>query len=611
MDSPKKNRKTKTESSKRRNNRLSDYSSGSGSGEGKNIPKKVPSSFTEGITSSTSESSSYKKGSYNTASFADGASSVYSEQLESKSGRRVENQPSSLQEATSSVYTDASYRSDDGRKNLKGGTSAVYPVNMPGASFPATESYNSNSDSLGSDQSRESSFRGRQRRPDNIRLMPFKVKDVMEMIKDNPAYKDKSPVMIKVKENDIDQILEGQGVIRGKAEPLDQYLRPRNSPDSLQKSLREESFRMPTGADIGRPKTSQETKQRHEKPLDELPFSGADRTQKIFAMPDIQAYPVVHSVPRRGRNRSRPAGFEPPRRRVLSKSRSRRRRSRPVRRHSRDRRVVRRQTPRRRYISPCTAYPMCDDQCPITRPYRGPRITGYGPRRVMSNTSNYERRVPRRVVSNYAPYYDRPQRVVSNYNTPYYASAQRVGSYNTPMTSDNSGLYYADSKTEHGRFKHRGNCCCNLCSNKLQFVQPGLCSKKKTVWTNEYAVIPKPQVHLIDPCEELDPAIYPRADNPCIRDGQGNPLTDCIGRPLRSPVGKKFLNFTANGSVMETSLRGNFYTGQPPLCVKCPMPSGTCGPDATHNWWMNCGYPIMSDMNPFYKRVLAAEMGPC
>lgn len=281
MDSPK-NRKTKTQSSKRQNNRPSDYSSGSGSGESKNIPKKVPSSFTEGITSSAytdpSESSSYKKGSYNTASFADGASSVYSELSESKSGRRVKNLPSSLQEATSSVYTDASYRSD-GRKNLKGGTSAVYAVNMPGASFPATESYNS--DSLGSDQSGESSFRGRQRRPENIRLMPFKVKDVMEMIKDNPAYKDKSPVMIKVKENDIDQILEGQGVIRGKAEPLDQYLRPQNSPDSLQESLKEESFRMPTGADIRRPKTSKETKQRHEKPLNELPFSGADRTQKV------------------------------------------------------------------------------------------------------------------------------------------------------------------------------------------------------------------------------------------------------------------------------------------------------------------------------------------
>uniref|UniRef100_A0A1B6H279 Uncharacterized protein n=1 Tax=Cuerna arida TaxID=1464854 RepID=A0A1B6H279_9HEMI len=506
--------------------------------------------------------------------------------------------------------------------HTEGDSSYTYTAKAQNASFLSPQSTDFASDAITSGQSGGISGHNSRRsdKPnENIKLMPFKVKDVMQMIKNNPAYRDKSPVMINMKENDIDRLIEQQrsgNLIRLTA----------SQQQSLMESTRESPLSMST-------RQSEEDKSIQQSPVsyaissnDEVlqssrtlakqapqpnkPPLGEAQTQQVFAMTGetvgSRGFRAQKSARRRPRARSRkasPARRPRSRRRPRSKvrSRSRRRRSRPtkiVRARSRRRSPIvvkkRRYYPAMDYC--CNPYPMCDNTCTMTfQPHIFPRSP---PPRSPSLRSPSPRSRPSRYVTSRAAFGN----PISARNRIFLRDQSR--SKNRQVIMNPTYSPYPPRITRSGMSV---TCDCNLCQDKLQFIQPGVCTKRKDIWTNEYAIIPKKQINLIDPCEELDPLIYPRADNPCIRDGHGNPLTDCIGRPLRDPVGKKFLNFSADGSVLDTSIRGNFYTGQPPLCVKCPLPTNTCAPDATHNWWMSCGYPVQPDMSPFYRQVLAAD----
>uniref|UniRef100_A0A1B6LJR4 Uncharacterized protein n=1 Tax=Graphocephala atropunctata TaxID=36148 RepID=A0A1B6LJR4_9HEMI len=496
--------------------------------------------------------------------------------------------------------------------HTEGVSSSAYTVKSQNASFNTSPQSTdiASSDMAGSDQSSRisahSSRRSNKPPKESIRLMPVKVKDIMKMFNNNPAYRDKSPVMINMKENDIDQIIEQQrsGNFMRLSASQQQPLRQsgRGSPMSMRQS-EEEKFIQKTPSPISYVRTwsdemlqSSRTSSKQAPGLTNPPL-GEAQTQQVYAMNALpvgsagfraqrsrkrtpQARSRRISPVRRPRSR-RPRSRRPrPRRRPISRlrSRSRRRKSRPMRTvRTRPRRrspvvvVNKRRYPTMDYC--CNTYPMCDNTCNLT--FGQPRY------------------IPSKAAIRH------PVRTKSNILV-----RTRSRSANRPIIKS---PMYSMNRPRGMRSGVSITCDCNLCVEKLQFIQPGVCSKRKHMWTNEYAIIPKKQINLIDPCEELDPLIYPRADNPCIRDGHGNPLTDCIGRPLRDPVGKKFLNFTANGSVMDTNIRGNFYTGQPPLCVKCPLPTNTCAPDATHNWWMSCGYPVEANMNPFFKQILAND----
>ncbi|KAG8297983.1 uncharacterized protein LOC124356951 [Homalodisca vitripennis] len=506
--------------------------------------------------------------------------------------------------------------------HTEGDSSYMYTAKAQDASFSSPQSTDFASDAISSGQSGRISAHNTRRidRPnENIKLMPFKVKDVMQMINNNPAYRDKSPVMINMKEHDIDRLIEQQrngNLMRLGASPQQSLKESiRESPMSMSmRQSEEEKSSQKSPASYGIISNDEVLRSSRtsakQAPQPRKPPLGEAQTQQVFAMTGeavgSRGFRVQKSHKRKPRARSRkvtpvrrPRSRKRPRSRV--RSRSRRRRSRPtkiVRARSRRRSPV--VVKKRRYLPAmdycCNPYPMCDNTCTVTFPtarsYRSP------PYRSPRRRSPRRRSPPAKYIQSRAALGN----PVPSRNRIFLRDQSR--SENRPVIMNPTYLPNVLGVTHSGMSI---TCDCNLCEEKLQFIQPGICTKRKDIWTNEYAIIPKKQINLIDPCEELDPLIYPRADNPCIRDGHGNPLTDCIGRPLRDPVGKKFLSFSADGSVLDTSVRGNFYTGQPPLCVKCPLPTNTCAPDATHNWWMSCGYPVQPDMSPFYRQVLATD----
>lgn len=463
-------------------------------------------------------------------------------------------------------------------------SSSGYRRKGQNSSFQSRLESDMTSDILSTGQSRKT-FQSSQGGRENIKLVPMKYKDLMEVFQSSPQYKDKSPIMIKMKESEIDKLIEKQ-----------HYQNSLNSAQpqrSLQKStqLSPMSLKKPVERDYGyerqyfepeytTPNEQTSRSDSHRSKRESKPPLGENQAQ-VYAMTGIQAYPMVggngsafkakKSRKRTSRKKSRRKASRKP------KSRSR---SRGFRSKSRGR-SKRQRSPRRK------------KRMTVRSSRRTPR--------ARSARSTVIVRRKRRPVS-------RRIRVSSLKNRQYCTPFPLCDYDCTPLTARSQSPYRRSSRPMIGQNTARGMACnCTVCQEKLQFIQPGVCSQKKNMWTNEYAIIPKPQVNLIDPCKELDPSIYPRADRPCIRDGRGNPLTDCIGRPLRDPIGKRFLNFNANGSVMDTNFRGNFFTGQPPLCVKCPMPGSSCAPDTTHNWWMSCGYPVKANMSPFFNNVVANE----
>lgn len=459
-------------------------------------------------------------------------------------------------------------------------SSSGYRRKGQNSSFQSRPESDMTSDIPSAGQSRKVSHSSQGGR-ENIKLVPMKYKDLMEVFQSSPQYKDKSPIMIKMKESEIDKLIERQHYHSSNFAHPQHSLQKSNqlSPMSLKKPI-ERDYRYEREyfePEYTSPNEQTSRSDNHRSQRESKPPLGENQAQ-VYAMTGIQAYPMV------GGNGS--AFKANKRRKRTSRKKSRRKISRKPKSRSRSRgfRAKSRGRSKRR---------------------RSPRH-----KRIMSVRSS--RRTPRARSTIIVRRKRRPvsgRRRVSSLKNRQYCTPFPLCDYDcTPFTQRSQSPYKRSSRPFIGQNTVGGMACnCTMCREKLQFIQPGVCSQRKDMWTNEYAIIPKPQVNLIDPCKELDPTIYPRADRPCIRDGRGNPLTDCIGRPLRDPVGKRFLNFNANGSVMDTNFRGNFFTGQPPLCVKCPMPGSSCAPDTTHNWWMSCGYPVKANMSPFFNNVVATE----
>lgn len=453
-----------------------------------------------------------------------------------------------------------------------------YAYDLPQYSYETAFFATTDATSFDDEEILSSNRKSRQSRKKNFKLLPVKVKDIVGMVENNSDYAGKSPVMINMRENELNEIIEQQRA--GNSVVLTA------SPKSFRKSMElippKKTSIYEIGSTTNPPLGQAQTPQVY-----------AMTDYPIFPMADIQAFPAVGGSGFRIKS-SRPVITRQPRTRrrirgtrslsrpgFLDRFRSRgRTRSRPRVRVRSSKRAIR---PRVRSRTP--SRPVI-----VKQRHRTPvRVRRRTPVRVKRRKTPILRTRKRR------PVFERP----CNTGCAPYPLCDR-------QCNDNYCTRWSPNRS-----RAMLQCDCNPCQERMQFIQPGVCTKKKAMWTNEYAIIPKPQVNLIDPCEKLDPIIYPRADRPCIRDGRGNPLTDCIGRPLRDPVGKNFMRLSANGSLLETNFRGNYHTGQPPLCVKCPLfDIYSCKPDTTHNWWVGCGYPILPNMTPFYNNFVTTENVP-
>lgn len=423
----------------------------------------------------------------------------------------------------------------------------------------------------------------------NITFVPIKIKDFMKLLQDQ----------INIKNSQIE--------VLGK----------NNSPTKLtapQEALNRIPVVLPTYT-----KRHSENKNSPQSKVSDSFFKQTN--QKVFAMPDIQAFPLIGSSgfrANRGRRkkdrtskrikRSQSSSQPRSQRRIRSKSRLRKKpksRSRFNRSRSRSKSTLR----SRSKVKPLRLSKIRSTHERIRyKKVRPPRKRSQVVIRRQKNCAQtYEYDLP--CCTPY-PLCDNEYATSSK---PMYTCRRQPPEYMPRCRQNESECNLRSKKPLVMRKDYDGDkdgtisvCPCES-REYMQFIQPGLCSKRKYLWTNEYAIIPKPQINLIDPCEDLDPIIHPIANKPCIRDRTGNPLTDCIGRPLRDPTGRKFLKFTANGSILDTNFRGNFYTAQPPLCVKQPLPKCPCAPDTTHTWWMTGGHPIVPDMGTYFRQVVKNE----